>query len=91
MYVDELIGPETVNTLAPASIEALRNGEGAQRAGSIAEDFDGARQVLVDLEAAGVPYADVTATLETEGVASFIASYDEVLATLARRTETLVG
>jgi transaldolase len=91
LYVDELIGPETVNTLAPASIEALRNGEGEQRAGSIAEDFDGSRGVLADLEAAGVPYADVTGTLEREGVASFIASYDEVLATLARRTETLTA
>jgi hypothetical protein len=46
--------------------------------------------VLADLEAAGVPYADVTATLEREGVASFIASYDEVLATLARRTAALL-
>jgi transaldolase len=91
LYVDELIGPETVNTLAPASIDALRNGEGDQRAGTIAVDFDGARRVLADLEAAGVPYADVTDTLEREGVASFIASYDEVLATLARRTEQLLG
>ena len=91
LYVDELIGPETVNTLAPASIEALRNGEGDQRAGTIAVDFDGARKVLADLEAAGVPYAEVTDTLEREGVASFIASYDEVLATLARRTEQLLG
>ncbi|MFM7617727.1 MAG: transaldolase [Actinomycetes bacterium] len=91
LYVDELVGPETVNTLAPASIEALRNGEGDQRPGAIAEDFDGARRVLADLEAAGVPYPDVTATLEREGVGSFIASYDEVLATLARRTGQLTA
>ncbi len=91
LYVDELIGPETVNTLAPASIEALRAGEGDQRPGTIAADFEGARRVLADLDAAGVPYADVTATLEREGVASFMASYDEVLDTLARRTERLVG
>ena len=90
LYVDELIGPETVNTLAPASIDALRSGEGDQRAGTIAMDFEGARQVLADLEAAGVSYADVTETLEREGVASFIASYDEVLATLARRTSALL-
>jgi transaldolase len=90
LYVDELIGPETVNTLAPASIEALRAGEGDQRPDTIAADFAAARRVLADLEAAGVPYADVTATLEREGVASFIASYDEVLATLARRTAALL-
>lgn len=91
LYVDELIGRGTVNTLAPASIDALRAGEGAQRADSLAEDADAARRVLEELEAAGVPYAEVTDLLEREGVASFIASYDEVLATLERRTKELAG
>ena len=75
----------------PASIDALRAGEGRRRADALAEDPDGARRVLDDLEAAGVPYAEVTAQLEREGVASFIASYDEVLATLERRTKELAG
>ena len=91
LYVDELVGSGTVNTLAPASIDALRAGEGRRRADALAEDPDGARRVLDDLEAAGVPYAEVTAQLEREGVASFIASYDEVLATLERRTKELAG
>ena len=40
LYVDELIGPDTVNTLAPASIEALQRGEGNQRADTVTEDVD---------------------------------------------------
>ena len=91
LYVDELIGEETVNTLAPASIEALRSGIGNQRADSIIEDVEGAYQVFEQLSAARVSYSDVTETLEKEGVASFIASYDEVILTLERRIKELVG
>lgn len=91
LYVDELIGAETVNTLAPASIEALRSGIGNQRADSIIEGVDGAYVVFERLAAAGVSYFDVTKTLETEGVASFIASYDEVILTLERRIKELIS
>lgn len=91
LYVDELIGAETVNTLAPASIEALRSGIGNQRPDSIIEDVEGAYEVFERLVSAGVSYFDVTQTLEKEGVASFIASYDEVILTLERRIKELVG
>jgi transaldolase len=85
LYVDELIGPDTVNTLAPASIEALQRGEGNQRAGTVTEDLEGARQVMADLAAAGVDFDDVTDTLEREGVDAFAGSFHDAFSTIEKR------
>jgi transaldolase len=91
LYVDELIGPDTVNTLAPASIEALHRGDANLKADTVAEDVDGARKVLADLAAAGVDFDDVTATIEREGVESFAQSYRDLIATLEKRTRELAA
>jgi len=85
LYVDELIGPDTVNTLAPASIEALQRGEGEQRAGTVAEAVEQSHQVMTDLAAAGVDIDDVTDTLEREGVDSFAASFTDAFGTIEKR------
>ena len=85
MYVDELIGRHTVNTLAPASIDALHQGDANQRADTVTQDVAGAEQVMADLGAAGVDVDDVTATLEREGVDSFAASFHDAFATLEKR------
>ena len=85
LYVDELIGPHTVNTLAPASIDALHRGDGRLRADTVIEGLDVAHQVMHDLAAAGVDFDDVTATLEREGVDSFSASFHDAFATLEKR------
>jgi transaldolase len=85
LYVDELIGPDTVNTLAPASIEALHQGEGTQRADTVTEDVEGARAVMHDLAAAGVDFDDVTDTLEREGVEAFAASFTDAFGTIEKR------
>jgi transaldolase len=85
LYVDELIGQHTVNTLAPASIEALHGGDTTQQADAVTRDVDGAEQVMTDLKSAGVDFDDVTATLEREGVDSFAASFHDALATLEKR------
>jgi len=89
LYVDTLIGPDTVNTLAPASIEALHVPGLELRADTVTEGVAEAHQVMADLAAAGVSYTDVTATLEREGVASFAKSYEDLLGTLAARSEAL--
>ena len=89
LYVDTLIGPNTVNTLAPASIDALHAPGVALRANTVAEGVDDAHQVMADLDAAGISYSDITATIEREGVASFAKSYDDLLATLATRAAEL--
>lgn len=89
LYVDELVGRDTVNTLAPASIDALHAGDHHLRADSITEDVDGAKATLDGLAAAGVDFDDVTATLEREGVASFSTSYHDCLKTLEKRRAEL--
>jgi transaldolase len=91
LYVDDLIGPDTVNTLAPASIDALHRGDANLRADTVSEDVDGARQVLADLAGAGVDFDDVTATIEREGVESFAQSYRDLIATLEKRTQELAA
>jgi transaldolase len=85
LYVDELIGADTVNTLAQPSVDVLGKGDGNLRADSISEDVDGARRVIADLADAGVDFDDVTATLEREGVDSFAKSFHDALASLEKK------
>src|SRR5262249_926418 len=85
LYVDELIGPDTVNTLAPASIEALGRGEGNQRAGTVSEGIDEAEAGLRALPEAGVDFDDVTAVLEREGVDAFSQSFRDAIATIEKK------
>jgi transaldolase len=88
LYVDELIGPDTVNTLAQPSVDALQVYTGL-RANTVAEDVDGARAVIAGLADAGVDFDDVTATLEREGVASFSRSFHDALDTLEKKAREL--
>ena len=86
LYVDTLIGQHTVNTLAQASIDALAKGDTNIRPDTILDDVAGAHQVIADLAGAGVDFADVTATLESEGVDSFQKSFNDALATLEKKS-----
>ncbi|MFN8036260.1 MAG: transaldolase [Acidimicrobiia bacterium] len=88
LYVDELVGPDTVNTLAQASVDALRD-HGDPRPGTLTDDLEGAERVFRELAGAGVSYDDVTDTLEREGVDSFARSYQDCLATLEKRRAEL--
>ena len=85
LYVDDLIGQHTVNTLAPASIDALHKGDANLRADTVTEDVDAAQKLMDDLAETGVDFDDVTATLEREGVDSFSASFHDAFATLEKR------
>jgi transaldolase len=89
LYVDELVGRDTVNTLAEASLEALRD-HGNPQPDTIERDVEGAEQVMRDLAAAGIDYDDLTATLEREGVDSFGRSYLDCLSTLEKRRRELL-
>ncbi|MGH9027042.1 MAG: transaldolase [Acidimicrobiia bacterium] len=84
MYVDELVGRDTVDTLAQASIDALHD-HGDPKPDTILTGLEDAVHLLGELEAAGVDYDDVTATLEREGVESFARSYHDGLQTLEKR------
>ena len=84
LYVDTLIGPDTVNTLPSETIAAFR-AKGTARA-TIEEDLDGTRQVLADLETAGVSMKAVTAQVLDEGVVKF----DQALDLLLQSIETKI-
>ena len=88
LYVDELIGPHTVNTLAQASIDALQTHEG-MRPGTVTEGVAEAEAAIAALAGAGVDFEDVTDTLERDGVASFSASFHDALDTLAKKASEL--
>jgi len=77
LYVEDLIGPETVNTMPEETIRAFQDhGEVAL---TLEQGVDEARALLERLAEAGVDYDDVTATLEREGVEKFIASFESLL------------
>jgi transaldolase len=90
LYVDELIGPNTVNTLAQASIDVLQTHKGL-RPGTVMEGVDEAKAVIAALADAGVDFKDVTDTIEREGVASFSASFHDALDSLTKKAKELGG
>jgi transaldolase len=90
MYVEELIGPDTVNTMPLETIEAFQD-HGEVRGDTVTEDVDAAHQVFADLAAAGVDYDDVVLTLEQEGVQKFSDSFDEILEGVRAKREALAA
>jgi transaldolase len=87
MYVEQLTGPDTVNTMPPALIDAFRDHGEVRR--TVDEDIDGARRTLADLAAVGIDLRDVTDKLLRDGLASFQKSFDSLTAGLAKKTATL--
>jgi len=82
MYVDELIGPATINTMPDSTMEAfLDHGHVAL---TLQRDVDGARQTLGQLAAAGIDLAAITQELEDEGVAGFAKSFRESIQHLGK-------
>ena len=77
MYVEELIGPETVNTMPRETIEAFQ--DHGRVALTLERGLDEAKQVFDDLRSLGVDYDDVTDTLEREGVQKFSDSFAHLL------------
>ena len=78
LYVEELIGPETVNTMPLETIEAFQD-HGEVRGDTVLEGIDEARDLLVQLEKVGVSYDDVVETIEAEGVQKFADSFDQII------------
>ncbi len=89
LYVDSLIGPDTVNTMPDATIDAF------ERRGTVActvnRNLDQAHQVMEDLAKVGVDMAEVSRTLEEEGVASFAKSFDELMSVLSDKAAELAA
>jgi transaldolase len=86
VYVEELIGPATVNTMPEATFEAFRDhGRVALR---LQKDVDGARRVLDQLAAHGIDLAAITQELEDEGVSGFAKSFRESIEHLSKVRST---
>ena len=89
MYVEALIGRDTVDTIPPATMDAFRN-HGETAADAIEQDVAGARAVLAELEEYGVSLKEVTDELVKEGVQQFADAFDKLFAAIARRRRILL-
>ncbi len=89
VYVEELIGRETVNTMAPETIKAFEDHGEARDA--LEQDVDGARETLERLASSGVEYDEVTQVLEQEGVEKFSDSFNELLEGVAGKRDQLIA
>ena len=78
MYVEELVGPDTVNTMPISTLEAFMD-HGEVNPNALEEGLDEARALIGELREVGVDYEDVTEVLEKEGVGKFADSFDELL------------
>lgn len=87
LYVQELIGPDTVNTMPLATIDAFRDHGVVRR--TIDEGVDEARRVLAGLAAAGISIDEITDKLQKDGVDAFIKSFDEIVATTTAKVNEI--
>jgi transaldolase / glucose-6-phosphate isomerase len=85
LYVEELIGPDTVNTMPPATIDAFRD-HGHLR-NSLTEDVSGAQKVMDDLGRSGISMKEVTDKLTDDGVKLFADAFDKLLAAVEKSTQ----
>ncbi len=89
IYIDNLIGPATVNTVPPATLQAFRDHGVARQ--TLTENIEEARARLVELEALGISMSQVTRELEEEGVRAFAEAFTALLASLEERRAGITG
>ena len=87
IYVEELIGPDTVNTMPPATVDAFRDHGETRR--TVDTGLDEADAAIAALEAAGISMDEVTGKLLEEGLASFQKSFDTLIAGLEEKSATM--
>jgi transaldolase / glucose-6-phosphate isomerase len=85
IYVEELIGPDTVNTMPPATIDAFRDHGKVRK--SLTEDVAGAARVMDDLTRVGISINEVTDKLTQDGVKLFADAFDKLVATVEKNTK----
>ena len=89
IYVEELIGPDTVNTMPRETVEAFEDHGKVER--TLDRDVEDARSTLKAFADAGIDYDDVVQTLEREGVEKFAKSFRELFADLEAKRDQLVA
>src|SRR5450755_765305 len=85
IYVEELIGPDTVNTVPPATLDAFRD-HGKPRQ-SLTENIEDARKTMADLAAVGISMKEVTGKLTVDGVKLFADAFDALLEAVEKNTK----
>src|SRR3990172_3396030 len=90
LYVENLIGSETVNTLPPETLNAFRD-HGKIVEDAVRESLDEAAAVLGRLRAVGIDLDTITERLQADGVASFAASFNQLLAALEKKRRAMAG
>lgn len=83
LYVDELIGPDTVNTVPPATLDAFRDHGKVNL--TVTRDLAGVQKIFVDLKALGISMSTITQELEEEGVKAFADAFKSLLETIEER------
>jgi transaldolase/glucose-6-phosphate isomerase len=89
LYIDNLIGPDTVNTMPPKTIDAFRD-HGNVRV-TITDGVDQAKDALATLERAGISLDRITTDLMHDGVRLFADAFDQLLGGLARKRQRMLG
>jgi transaldolase / glucose-6-phosphate isomerase len=89
LYVDELIGRDTVNTMPPDTLNAYRSNTSMHE--TLTENVEQAKKVLSDLEAAGISLDEITTKLVADGVTIFADAADKLLATVALKRQSILG
>jgi transaldolase len=88
LYVEELIGRETVDTMPRETVEAFQ--DHGRVADTLEDDVEGARKVLAAFAEAGIDYDDVVETLEREGVEKFAKSFEQLFADVEAKRDSMV-
>jgi len=89
LYVDTLIGPDTVNTVPPETYDAIQDHAFVRR--SVDQDMDAARRVVSDLARLGIDLNQVGERLSMEGVEKFTKSYEQLLSAIAAKRDVLIA
>jgi transaldolase len=84
MYVEPLIGPDTINTLPRKTSAAFA--DRGKAAATLQRGFEEAEEVMKDLATVGIDLSRVTRRLLDEGIEKFIESYDDILQTIAAKS-----
>jgi transaldolase/glucose-6-phosphate isomerase len=87
LYVDSLIGPDTINTMPPATLQLFEDHGTVRR--TLPEDASQAHTIMERLAAGGVDFADVTRALEADGIEKFAKSFETLLGMIATKRRAL--
>jgi transaldolase/glucose-6-phosphate isomerase len=90
LYVENLIGPETVNTMPPETIDAFRD-HGKIPGATVKQNLEEADTTLARLSSFGIDFNAITEKLQQDGVAAFAASFDQLMAGLEKKRQAMLG